>query len=359
MADCCCVCKRRVTAEQDFLYLHSYPLICRGSEHVHLVCFRIRVSQAKNLMLGLEQNIHYLAAPGNLKSLPTSEQLTCGYCTREIDTGEDLVCYRRCGHGHVHLKCASLVDFVRRGGCVYCYSEDDDRRALHAWEGTTGRRSGDNLVAAETHKRVQSKDVVDMFNNGAVKDVMLTQQPVDALVNAFRYKRPYIREPVYPTLMRQLNFQINFDETADKDDKRVPNERQKGALALMLGIYQIDDLIKMGLTFPIILYSADNVAILTKSLLYSDRVPVRTWPFSFVSLLLAGLNLSYFYNNKYGIKDLCMIDFHVAALVAAGGSVDSAERIFEDIITSAPQMSLVSLLAQFGYTEDMKSIFAK
>ncbi len=301
----CCACKRPVKSEQDFVFLYGYPLVCMDTEYCHLLCFRIRVSQANNLMVGLEHNVHYAAArpetPPNPQKPPSN--MSCGYCSEAIIEDEDSICYKLCKHGHVHMRCASLVNFVRRTGCPYCYSAAEDRRSLLAWMDIPERRTitaSTSSSQARAAQNAKADRVLDMFVDNAVKDILMANQPCGTLIESYSHKLPYMREPTYPTLMRQLSFELNFSETG-VDDRHI-RQQETGILPLMIKQYQLSELGRMGLSMPMIMYNQESLTLFIANFLYEGVLPPGTWNFNFIQLLLAGTPLPYFSDRNYTMR---------------------------------------------------------
>jgi hypothetical protein len=246
---------------------------------------------------------------------------------------------------------------MRKTGCAFCYSADDDKRALAAWADGNDRRDAGSLSMPEPPLTVQGKEpVIDLFIGGAVKDILLSRQPCRRLVTAYKYKLPYLSEPAaYPTLMRQLCYEVNFVSTSI-NEQHVPATHQIGVVNLLKERYTINEMMMMGLTFPMILYSAEDTRIFTSSYLFDNNIPTRTWSCSLVNLLLAGLDLNHFHNKQYTDRDLRLLEFHVAAFLAAGGGASRIRTIVSNILLTTPHSDLVKVLHQFGYVPEMESI---
>lgn len=393
----CCLCHRTMRETQDCVRLYSYPFVIEGRGYAHWLCFRIRIAAMRAFQDQLERNTKYIpndvplfglgtetARGHNYKNNQDSEvadamEYKCGYCTRTIDQDEDMAVFNhRCKHKTVHLTCLSFVDFTRKEGCPYCYS-DDVRRYRIDWADDTGGVSAPDTGAATrlnhsyitmtTNYAVDNGQRADpelaklkgdhiTITSSIIRSLLLQGTPAVVIKSEYDKNKAYMAEPIYPTAMRKLMLELNMDGLG-----RHVISGHNQFLPVYSKIYTVQDMIKMGLTVPMIVYNRNEFLMFSANYLSASKLTKDfLGPDFFISILLAGITVKWFVLEGIArsCDDLYLIDFNMNAFWAAGGVPLFLQGFMTAVAANTfktGNTDFLSLLPNFGATQESIKFF--
>lgn len=316
METTCKLCGRELTNKQDVVVVHQYPLISFDTARCHLLCFLIRMHQSGNLLAIEDANV---STNSSRSAVPLPKDVSCGYCKKSIHTDtEDHVIYQLCQHKHVHMRCASLVDFKRKRGCVLCYTREDERKCTVLWHNNTAQvAQNKETTRIIARKDAQSKSTSVHRSTAPINPAYIIPV-IDGGYNAEYVKTTYSRNmaamalPRFASPLRQYLF--------DKQKQAIvrPDGVQSFLLPLLYK-YSFAELVTLGLTMKMLLADKEAVTYFVISMVGAPvcgMVDV-SWDCSLVTMLLGGVNPQWLLRSL-STTDLAMIDFCMAGMLAGG-----------------------------------------
>lgn len=312
----CILCNRELTSKQDYVVLHQYPLISPDTARCHLICFQIRMHQTTNILALTNGNL----STGNTRgTVPLCTDIVCGYCKHPVHAEkEDHVAYQLCQHKYVHLRCASLVDFKRKRGCVLCYSREDERKCTLLWHNNTPQiTQNKDTTRAIVRKDIQSKPVSVNRSSAPINPTYIISV-IDGGYDVTYVRTMYTRNmllmapPRFGSPLRQYMYDKHKLAAGQQ-------ETSQSCLLPLLQKYLFGELVTLGLSIKMLVSDAEAAAYFISTMMGASVCGIvdSAWDCSLVTMLLSGVDPRCFL-RLLTPNDLAIIDFCMAAMLAAG-----------------------------------------
>ena len=394
----CCLCHRNLRETQDSVRLYSYPFVIEGRGYAHWLCFRLRIAAMRCFQDELERNTKYIPNNVPIFGMPANSvkkqvvdevadalEYTCGYCKKVVDQDEDMVSFNLgCKHKTVHLTCLSFVDFTRKEGCPYCYS-DDVRKYRQNWASNTdvvttatndNNNDNANSKAKLSHSYIAKTGSAVSSSSGfsnsdaklKVDHVAITgsiirplfMQGIDADIIKSEYTKnmKYMSEPTYPTPMRKLVLELNVDGNGKHVISGI-----NAIVRPLITIYTVKDMINLGLTMPMLVYTRTEFLNFAANYMNTEKLSKDFVGMDFfINILLSGVTYKCFVlvTLRRNCNDLYLIDFNLNAYWAAGGSVIKLQDFMTEVTSNTfggSRTDFMSLLPNFGATAESLNRF--